>query len=122
MSIRFSCPNGHLLHAPESFAGRTGRCPACKAVLKVPSLHAENVEEQVLGIIGQYDPGRYKNPAAVQVSELSGTGSAVQTPPAATPTPAATHYKTCNRCHREIAVGTHVCPYCRTYIAGLSDF
>ncbi len=30
--------------------------------------------------------------------------------------------KSCNKCHREIAVETHICPYCHTYIADSSDF
>ena len=28
----------------------------------------------------------------------------------------------CNRCSREVSAGTHICPYCHTYIANLSDF
>jgi hypothetical protein len=30
--------------------------------------------------------------------------------------------KSCWRCHKEIETATHICPYCRTYIANLSDF
>jgi len=30
--------------------------------------------------------------------------------------------KTCERCHREISVGSHICPICHTYIANLHDF
>jgi hypothetical protein len=30
--------------------------------------------------------------------------------------------KSCWRCHKEIETATHICPYCRTYIASLADF
>ncbi len=30
--------------------------------------------------------------------------------------------KTCDRCNKEISSGTHICPYCHTYIASLHDF
>ena len=29
--------------------------------------------------------------------------------------------KICTSCRREISAGTHICPFCRTYIANLSD-
>lgn len=36
MAIQFLCPSGHRLSAPESRAGRTVRCPACKQTAVVP--------------------------------------------------------------------------------------
>ena len=30
--------------------------------------------------------------------------------------------KTCDRCNKEVSSGSHICPYCRTYIANLRDF
>jgi Zn finger protein HypA/HybF involved in hydrogenase expression len=30
--------------------------------------------------------------------------------------------KSCHRCNQEISAGTHICPYCHTYIASLQDF
>jgi len=121
MSIQFSCPNGHLLRVKESFAGKKALCPACKAPIQVPVPAAKTLEDEVLGILGPYDPGRYRNPAAVTISELlqpsdeveaSDEGEESHSPP----------HKSCNRCHREISTATHICPHCHTYIAGLVDF
>jgi len=117
MSIQFSCPNGHVLTVKDSWVGRKGVCPACKAPVEVPTPAAEPFEDEVLGFLGAYDPGRYKNPAAVRVAEVveqSGifrAGSVSTTP-----------LKSCTRCHQTIEAGTHVCPHCHTYIAGISDF
>jgi len=30
--------------------------------------------------------------------------------------------KFCDRCNKEIPAGTHICPFCHTYIASLHDF
>ncbi len=34
----------------------------------------------------------------------------------------ATPKKSCYRCNKEISSGTHICPYCHTYIATVQDF
>ncbi len=36
MTIRFQCPAGHLLRAPDDRAGRRVRCPKCKRTVEVP--------------------------------------------------------------------------------------
>jgi hypothetical protein len=36
MSIKFRCPNGHLLQARDDKAGKKMRCPACKEIVTVP--------------------------------------------------------------------------------------
>lgn len=38
MVIRFLCPNGHQLSAPENLAGKGGKCPKCGAMFAVPTL------------------------------------------------------------------------------------
>jgi Zn finger protein HypA/HybF involved in hydrogenase expression len=38
MVIRFLCPNGHQLTAPESLAGKAGKCPKCGLAFAVPTL------------------------------------------------------------------------------------
>ena len=42
--IKFLCPNGHQLSAPESLAGKAGKCPKCSTPFVVPKL--EDFEEQ----------------------------------------------------------------------------
>jgi hypothetical protein len=34
--IKFLCPSGHPLNAPENLAGKTGKCPKCNASFVVP--------------------------------------------------------------------------------------
>jgi hypothetical protein len=34
--MKFLCPNGHPLTAPENLAGKTGKCPKCNASFVVP--------------------------------------------------------------------------------------
>jgi hypothetical protein len=34
--LKFLCPNGHPLSAPENLAGRSGKCPKCGAAFVVP--------------------------------------------------------------------------------------
>ncbi|MFP6694842.1 MAG: hypothetical protein VB875_17595 [Pirellulales bacterium] len=36
MSIKFHCPNGHLLQARDDKVGKKLRCPACKQIVTVP--------------------------------------------------------------------------------------
>jgi hypothetical protein len=38
MVIKFLCPNGHQLNAPENLAGKGGKCPKCQAAFVVPTL------------------------------------------------------------------------------------
>jgi hypothetical protein len=35
--IKFLCPSGHPLSAPENMAGKTGKCPKCNTPFVVPS-------------------------------------------------------------------------------------
>src|SRR3954462_8679474 len=37
--MKFLCPNGHSLTAPENLAGKTGKCPKCNASFVVPQPH-----------------------------------------------------------------------------------
>jgi hypothetical protein len=37
MVIKFLCPNGHPLSAPENLAGKAGKCPKCATAFVVPS-------------------------------------------------------------------------------------
>ncbi len=36
--IKFLCPNGHQLTAPDNLAGKTGKCPKCSTAFMVPTL------------------------------------------------------------------------------------
>ena len=48
--IKFLCPNGHQLTAPDHLAGKTGKCPKCSTAFMVPTL------EELAAINGPADP------------------------------------------------------------------
>jgi len=109
MSILVTCPNGHVLRVKNCFAGKTGLCPECKARIVVPEPAMS--EDDIIGVLGPHDPSQ------------SGMGSTIiggrsDDHAAASPSPPK---KSCTKCNREIAAGTHICPFCRTYIASLRD-
>jgi len=110
MSIRVVCPNGHALRVQDSSAGKTGLCPVCKALVKVPELSALPVsEDAILGFLG---PQPAKTAQAAPAAERTAVKSTAEgpTPPK----------KSCERCNQEILATTHVCPYCHTYVGGVS--
>mgnify|MGYP000743056691 CR=1 FL=1 len=118
MSIRVVCPNGHVLQAKDSLAGKVCLCPKCKEKVTVPRPQTTpNVvtESAVLDIIGKPDPSM-GTPQPSMENELQATKLKTQKRSTATPK------KRCPHCEREISVGHHICPYCRTYIAALGDF
>ncbi len=116
MSIRVVCPNGHVLNVKDSFAGKTGLCPKCKARVEVPSAQADSLsEDAILNILGPQ-----AQEATAPVSPL------VAMEMGQWPEPAGERKlipkKSCHRCYREISAELHICPFCHTYIASLSDF
>jgi len=46
MTIRFQCPSGHRLTAPDSRAGQRVRCPRCRQPVSVPGEPQEKAEEK----------------------------------------------------------------------------
>jgi hypothetical protein len=113
MAIRVVCPNGHVLSVKDSLAGKSGLCPQCRAVVRVPQPRsADDFEDAILDMLGPKPADGHHAPS-----------SAVQRvdPPTEHERSGAPH-KSCFRCHQEIDIGTHICPHCHTYIASLSDF
>lgn len=111
MSIQVVCPNGHLLKAKDSLAGKSGLCPVCKAPVKVP--HREKIEvseDSILDILAAQATGQAPDRAEAPGGAQRAAGQGPVPPK-----------KSCGRCNREIPARTHVCPYCHAYIAGLSD-
>lgn len=122
MSIRVVCPKGHQLVVRDEMAGQTGRCPVCRSKVTVPRPSNGSVsEDDILGFLGPCNPGPkpYR-----EESEASSVDEAAEAKAGAHhridgPSPP---MKACDKCNREIEAKTHICPYCHTYIAGLSDF
>jgi len=71
MAIRFTCPRGHKMSAPENRAGRIGKCPECKTLFKVPTPSPDYDGEEILEaeeIIEFYCPNDHylRSPARLQ--------------------------------------------------------
>lgn len=44
MSIRFECPNGHVLYAKDNQVGKTYACPKCGESVRVPEPQKPKIE------------------------------------------------------------------------------
>ena len=120
MAIVMQCPKGHRLTASESNAGKTGRCPVCKAVVTIPIPQSTLLSEStILSILGAADLGG--TPKRVVAPKREG---AFSMPGSATVVSDDVNIKTkyCPSCDREIDIGYHICPHCQTYMSALSDF
>jgi hypothetical protein len=63
MAIEFTCPTcGKLLKLRDEAAGKTGKCPQCKAVITVPSAGAN--EDDMFEILPPNAPPARKPPVA----------------------------------------------------------
>lgn len=67
MVIRFLCPNGHQLTAPETMAGKAGKCPKCGLAFAVPTLEEIGAVEAGTG-----EPPA-EEPAEPSASQMSGS-------------------------------------------------
>jgi hypothetical protein len=66
MPIRFACSCGRTLRVPEQHAGKSAKCPACGAVVKVP----EPVEDHGLEVVeAAEEEGQAPAPPEVQPVE-----------------------------------------------------
>lgn len=117
MSIRFRCPNGHLLEVQDRFAGRAGACPKCQAALTVPRA-GQPIDDLVCDFVG---PPPAEDPDDVPVHQHaepveggSGTarhGSSIL----------ARSTKACPKCRKEVSLAYDLCPYCHTYFTDRSE-
>lgn len=53
MPIKFLCPNGHQLTAPENLAGKHGKCPKCNTPFVVPVPDDEEEPDQETEVSGE---------------------------------------------------------------------
>ncbi len=84
MVIKFLCPNEHQLSAPESMAGKRGKCPKCQSAFVVPTL-----EELAAAEAEEAEEAATAAPAASGTPELAppeaavaGSGDSVRMKPA----------------------------------------
>ncbi len=138
MPISLKCPNGHHLTAKESNAGKTGKCPVCKASVSIPVLHQTAISESaIMHILGTPEappaskvgttiaPPKKTVPPAAAAAAAATVAAATNAKHVASPSASSAtlpHIKLCPSCEREIDMGYHICPHCHTYITGLNDF
>ena len=121
MSITVHCPKGHRLIANENHAGKTGRCPVCRAVVSIPMPSSGYLSESaILSILGETSP--MKKRMTDELSELAEMAGLTATAHHSTVAENRTKTKLCPSCDREIDTGYHICPHCQTYISSLGDF
>ena len=121
MSITVLCPKGHRLVAKEECAGKTGRCPTCKATVSIPLPHTGYLSETaILSILGSPEP--QKKNIADDFNEFANMGGLATAVPRTEKKYESSTVKPCPSCDREIDSGYHICPHCQTYISSLSDF
>ncbi|MDR3233799.1 MAG: hypothetical protein LBT46_09090 [Planctomycetaceae bacterium] len=120
MPIETYCPNGHHLKTDEANAGKTGKCPVCKAdvIISQPPVPPPKMsgndkppvsESAVVRILGDLNVGDSRVGKTVMASR--------RPEPAAVP-----HLKTCPNCDRDIDPGYQICPHCQKQLAGLNEF
>ncbi len=115
MTIRVVCPNGHALSVKDRLGGKVGRCPKCKAEIRIPMPRDDLTEDAIMDILGAHESvsaPHAARPGTPATAEVPATRAEQSVPPK----------KSCHKCHQEIESGTHICPHCNTYIAGLTDF
>ena len=112
MGIHVRCPQGHVLQVSDGLAGKVGRCPVCKSLVQVPVPDADDFpEDAIMHILGKPSPRPRKESGDGDGSSPHSRADRGHGPPK----------KACAKCNREIESGTHICPYCHTYIASLAD-
>jgi hypothetical protein len=70
--IKFLCPNGHPLSAPEHLAGKAGKCPKCDTPFVVPT--PEDAENAVADDLAAASSGHMVTPAMGSGKGRAGTG------------------------------------------------
>ena len=123
MSIKVTCPNGHRLSAKDSRAGTTGRCPACGATVKIPTLENMAItESSILRLLDVGDGAQVVPPpdpimegTVPDMSQGMGTGTGKGT---GTPKKPAKATQICPQCDWEIDAEYKICPNCRYYLIG----
>lgn len=80
MPIRVTCQCGQTLSVPDEMAGKSGRCPKCKGVLKVPASQGKPVAASTKGSPATANPAAPKPPSAGSTSKTSPGRAAAPAP------------------------------------------
>ncbi|MDD3588383.1 MAG: hypothetical protein PHQ75_14475 [Thermoguttaceae bacterium] len=117
MTIKVVCPNGHKLAAKESRAGTFGKCPACGATVKIPSLEQPAISESsILRLLDIGEDAKPEEPAAPAVPVRSQEDQVLDKMFSKNSGSRATQI--CPQCDWEIDAAYRICPHCRYYLIG----
>jgi RNA polymerase subunit RPABC4/transcription elongation factor Spt4 len=121
MTIQLVCPNGHRLTAKESNAGKTGKCPVCKApvTIPVPERSIASDSAVIVAVLGELNAQSASQKVGRTV--LAPKRQPAAAVPAKDPSTQA-RVRVCPNCERDIDLGYHICPYCHAYLTGLNEF
>jgi hypothetical protein len=99
----------------ETLAGTSGLCPKCRVRVQVPKIREKIMSEDAIlhiledntipphqSVTTRFDPFADTSPSGLQGQNAPN--------------------KCCDRCNKDVPVGSHICPHCHTYIANLRDF
>ncbi len=117
MSIKVTCPNGHALQVKSEFAGKSGLCPHCKALIVVPKAEPHAVsEDDLLEVLGPPHAVTHVPVAsAPPPRHPAAPKEAPQKAPAAiAAAPLPQRQRVCPRCCEFVSVVHTDCPRCRT--------
>ena len=109
MSIEVRCPGGHALRVKDKYAGKTGRCPHCGGLVRVPQSN-EDLEREVLEVLDSIAddtlPVHQETAHHEQASDVSLLGSSV----------IRGKISKCPKCGHKVVVGSNrICPHCNSY-------
>ena len=85
MPIKFLCPNGHQLTAPDNMVGKPGKCPKCNTPFVVPTPEEEEEEAEEpaaespgVGKVEEKDEGKLaeERASSAEIAQGSGKGKA----------------------------------------------
>ena len=98
--ITVTCSNGHRLRVKDSCAGKSGRCPHCHVLIRVPANEIA-FEDEILKIVG--GPSIHDGAEASKESRTSLAGSSL-----------IRRMKECTQCCQVVSFAFTICPRCGT--------
>ncbi len=99
MPIKFKCSCGHILKVPDKLAGKSGKCPKCQKVLKVPVPKAKQPQPKQAAAVAATG-GTAPSPGGKLDSLFDEAGLVQKSGPV------------CPKCGADIKPGTVVCTSC----------
>jgi anti-sigma B factor antagonist len=118
MSIKVTCPNGHSLQVKSEFAGKSGLCPHCKALISVPKPEPASVsEDDLLEVLGPPRAVHHMHVDEPSPNHHASNHKEPQKKEAAVGTAGSSHLrrqKVCPKCCEIVSVSHASCPKCQT--------